>query len=140
VPQEWPVTQYTWTDDGARVTVVAPLAQFGSRNGAKSSGDAPEKVTCLFTSSTFDLCVTASKLFRLRVDNLPAGGIRAEVRLRLRRCLPRLIVTRRAASRTAITRLSTAVRIRASRLFLSKCSPRSSGLPWGRWRSLHGAH
>jgi hypothetical protein len=89
--KEWPVTQYTWIDDGARVTVVAPLTQFGSRSGAKSSGDAPEKVTCLFTGSTFDLFVTTSKLFRLRVDNLPAGGIRAEVRLRLRRCLPRLV-------------------------------------------------
>lgn len=87
-PPVWPVTLYTWTDDGPLVTVLIPLAQFGlCVNPGEQAGHAAERVLCSFSESSFDLRVVnagGSKTFRLRVYDLPAGGIQAEVRLRSR--------------------------------------------------------
>ena len=77
-PAELPITEYTWTDEGPTVTVTVPLT--------RAADATPERVSCTFEQASFNLgvtCANGSKLRRLRVDRLPAGGVKNEARLHM---------------------------------------------------------
>lgn len=81
-PREWPLQQYTWTDAAGVVIVNVPLPHLARKTGEATC---VESVTCSFGPYSLDLRVVSAhdaKLFVLRLDSLPCGGIQAEVRLR----------------------------------------------------------
>jgi hypothetical protein len=81
-PRELPLQQYTWTDAAGVVTLTVPLPHL-ARGGKGGEATGVETVTCSFGPLSLDLRVLSAahdaRLFVLHLDNLPCGGIQAEV-------------------------------------------------------------
>jgi hypothetical protein len=112
-PRAWPITQYTWADEGAAASVRVPLAPLAA-GGTLAKGALPvaQRVRAAFAERSFELEVTdeAGSLYRLRVAELPGGGLEPQARAASVHALACWVLT---AQSPATRRADTAWRARA---------------------------
>lgn len=77
---ERPLTQFSWADEGAHVAVSVPLGSLAGT--AAQGGGVAVEARCAFTPTSFDLLLVGQggELHRLRVTDLPCGGLSPQAR------------------------------------------------------------